>query len=159
MSSPRIEPDPDRYPPLDIAAHRSPRVPAAVRRRGRRYRLPDPRIGAHLFGQPLEFGRLRRRRGVVEAAVCGRRASQEAAQDGREQPLRQNLQRTEPARDRRRRQGGQALPHEADHAADDVRIAGRRDRRHPSANLDQENVSRRKSESWWVTLRSVPSAA
>jgi hypothetical protein len=40
-------------------------------RSGRRgtvaYRLPDPRIGTHLFGQPLEFGR-RRRRGAVLAA-------------------------------------------------------------------------------------------
>jgi hypothetical protein len=56
--------------------------------------------------------------------VGGRRASQEAPQHDREQPFRQNLQRHEPARDRPRRQVGQALPHEADHVADRVRVVG-----------------------------------
>ena len=57
------------------------------------------------------------------AAVGLRR---EAPQHGREQPFRLSLQRSEPARDRRRRHDGQVLPHEADHGADRVRIGGQR---------------------------------
>jgi hypothetical protein len=88
-------------------------------------RLGGSRRGTELFGQPLEFGR-RGRRGVVESAVHGRRALQEAPEHGHKEPLRQSPQRGERARYRRRLHRGEVLPHEVEHVAYRVRGVGQR---------------------------------